>query len=86
MWGAEAFGGVVVDFGLGLGEVEGVGPGVVVEGFDPGVTGAETGFHGVGHVGEDAGAHAGALEALGPVDHGGVELGPEVGVGVDEGG
>ncbi len=34
-WGLQAFGGVLVDRGLGLGEVEGVGPGVVVEGFEP---------------------------------------------------
>ena len=86
VWGAKAFGSVVVDFGLGLGEVEGVRPCVVVEGFDPMVSGAETGFHGVGHVGEDAGADAGSLETLSPVDHGDVELSPEVGVGVDEGG
>ena len=33
--GVEALGGVEVDFGFGLGEVEGVGPGVVVEGFYP---------------------------------------------------
>ena len=31
----EAFGGVGVDGGFGLGEVEGVGPGVVVEGVEP---------------------------------------------------
>ncbi len=73
----EAFGGVLVDLGLGLGAVDGVGPGVVVEGFDPGVTGAETGFHGVGHVGEDAGADAGALELFDPGEHGWVEGGPE---------
>ena len=85
-WGGEAFGGVAVDFGLGLGEVEGVGPGVVVEGFDPGVASAESGLHGIGHVGEDAGTNTGALEALDPVDHGRVELAPEIGIGVDEGG
>ena len=72
-WGAETFGGVEVDGGFGLGEIEGVGPGVVVEGVDPGVAGAEACLHGVGHVGEDAGADAGALEALGPVEHGGIE-------------
>ena len=41
--------------------------------------------HGVADVGEDAGADAGALEGLCPVDHGEVELAPEIGVGVDEG-
>ena len=46
--------------------------------------GDEAGRHGVGHVGEDAGADAGALETLRPVDHGEVELGPEVDVGGDE--
>ena len=75
--GLEAFGGVEVDGGFGFGEVEGVGPGVVVEGFDPGVAGAEAGLHGVGHVGEDAGGDAGSLETLCPVEHGWVEGGPE---------
>jgi hypothetical protein len=80
-WGLETFGGVAVDGWLGLGEVEGVRPGVVVEGFDPGMEGAETGLHGVGHVGEDADADAGALETLRPVDHGRVELAPVLDVG-----
>ena len=84
--GGEAFGCVAIDFGFGFGEVEGVGPGVVVEGFYPGVAGAEACFHCVGHVGEDAGADAGVLETLDPVEHGRVDEAPEVGVGVDEGG
>ena len=83
-WGGEAFGGVAVDGWLGFGEVESVRPGVVVEGFDPGVQGAETDLHGVGHVGEDADADAGALETLRPVDHGRVELAPVLDVGGDE--
>jgi hypothetical protein len=82
----EAFGGVEVDSGFGLGEVEGVRPGVMVEGFYPGMAGAEAGFHGIGHVGEDSGADAGALEALDPIEHGRIDEAPEVGVGVDEGG
>ena len=73
-WGVEAFGGVAVDGGFGLGEVEGVGPGVVVEVVDPGVAGAEACLHGVGHVGEDAGGDAGSLEACGPGEHGRVEV------------
>jgi hypothetical protein len=83
-WGVEAFCGVEVDGGLGFGEVEGVRPGVVVEGFDPVVAGAEAGLHGVGHIGENAGGDAGALQVLGPVEHGEIEGGPEVGVGGDE--
>ena len=83
-WGAEAFGGVEIDGGFGFEKVEGVGPGVVVEGFDPKVAGAEACLYGVGHVGQDAGADAGALEALRPFEHGRVELRPEVGVGGDE--
>ena len=44
-WGSlEALGGVLVYLGLGFREIDGVRPGVVVEGFDPCVTGAETGF------------------------------------------
>jgi hypothetical protein len=83
-WGLQALGGVAVDCGFGFGDVEGVGPGVVVEGFDPGVAGAESGLHGAGHVGEDAGADAGALEALDPVEHRWVEGGPHVRVGCHE--
>ena len=82
--GAEAFGRVEIDGGFGFEKVEAVGPGVVIEGLDPKVTGAEACLYGVGHVGQDAGADAGALEALRPFEHGGVELRPEVGVGGDE--
>ena len=56
----------------------------MVEGFEPGVPAGEAGGHGVADVGEDAGADACALEALGPVEHGLIELAPEVGVGVDK--
>ena len=80
----QALGGVIVDLGLGLGEIDGVGPGVVVEGFDPGVAGAEASFHGVGHVGEDARGDAGALELRDPGEHGWVEGGPVFGVGGDQ--
>ena len=84
-WSAEAFGGVEVDGGLGFGEIEGVGPGVVVEFVEPAaVLCEEARFHGVGHVGEDADANTGALETLRPVDHGLIELAPEVGVGGGE--
>ena len=69
-WGAEAFGGVEVDGGLGFGEVETVGPCVVIEGFDPLVTRSEAGLHGIGHIGEDSGGDAGSLKALHPVEHG----------------
>ena len=58
---------------------------MVVEGFDPGVAGAEAGFHGVGHVGEDAGADAGALERWTQSSMGGLRW-TRVGVGGDEGG
>ena len=81
--GLEALGGVVVDLRFGLGEIDGMGPGVVIEGFDPSVAGAKACFHGVGHVGEDAGGDAGALELGDPGEHGWVEGGPEVGVGGD---
>ncbi len=84
--GAHAFGGVAVDRRFGLGEVHGVRPGLMVEGLDPLMTRAEAKLHGVGHVGEDAGADACALETLNPVEHRRVEGGPVVGVGVDEGG
>ena len=84
-WSAEAFGGVEVDGGLGLGEVERVGPGVVVEFVDPfAVLCEQPCGHGVGHVGEDADADAVVLEALCPVDHRWVELSPEIGVGGGE--
>jgi len=56
----------------------------MVEGFEPGVPAGEAGGHGVADVGEDAGADACALETLGPVEHGLIELAPEVGVGVDK--
>ncbi len=73
-WCVEALGGVEIDGRFGFGETEGVGPGVVVEGFDPGMTGAEAGFHGVGHVGEDASADAGAAKIFGPFEHGWIEV------------
>ena len=81
--GLKALDGVQVDLGLGLGEIDGVGPGVVVEGFDPGMAGAEASFHSVGHVGEDAGGDAGALELSDPGEHGWVKGGPVFGVGGD---
>jgi len=80
----EALGGVPVDGGVGLGGVEAVGPGAVIEVIEPGVFAADTKFHGIGHVGKDAGGYAGAMEALGPLGHGEVEVGPEVGVGIEE--
>ena len=83
-WGSESFSGVAVDLEFGLSESERVRPGMVIEGFDPGVTSAETCLHGVGHVGEDAGADAGAMQTLHPIDHGRIELAPEVDVGFDE--
>jgi hypothetical protein len=83
--GVEGLGSVEVDGGLGLGEVEGVRPGVVVEVLDPVVAGKQTDLHGVAHVGEDTGREAGALEGLRPLDHGKVELAPEIDVGGDEG-
>ena len=73
-WGVEAFGGVGVDGGFGLGDVEGVGPGVVVEVVEPVESRDDAGRHRVADVGEDAGADAGALETLRPLDHGEVEL------------
>ena len=50
------------------------------------IAGAKACLHGVGHVGEDAGADAGSLETLRPGEHGWVELWPRVDVGGDEGG
>lgn len=82
----EALRGVVVDGVLGLGEVERVGPGVMIEVLNPGVLGSEAGLHGVGHVGEDADTNAGALQVACPVEHRWVEGAPVVGVGGDEGG
>jgi hypothetical protein len=82
----EAFDGVEVDGGLRFGEVECVGPGVVIEGVEPVEFCEDAGCHGVGHVGEDAGRNVGALETLCPFEHWGVDLGPEVGVGCDEAG
>ena len=83
-WGVEALGGVGVDFGFGLGDFEGVGPGAVVEVGEPGELAEDADVHAVAEVGKDAGADAGVLEGLGPLDHGDVEVGPEVGVGVEE--
>ena len=81
----ERFGGVAVDVGLGLGQVEGVGPGASVEVGQPSEAGDETFCHGVADIGEDAGGDAGALEVLRPGQHGEVDLAPEVEVGGDEG-
>jgi hypothetical protein len=83
-WGLERLGGVTVDGGLGFGEVDGVGPDVVVKGFDPEMTSTEANLHVLWHVGEDAGTDAGALEASRPFEHGRVELRPEIGVCFDE--
>ncbi len=49
------------------------------------MAGEDTCGHGIANVGEDAGADASVLEGLRPVDHGEIELAPEIGVGVDEG-
>lgn len=84
-WGLERLGGVVVDSRFWLGEMEGVGPGAVVKAREPGMAGEDTRGHRIADVGEDAGADAGVLEGLCPVDHGEVELAPEIGVGMDEG-
>src|SRR3981189_652266 len=65
--GTEAFGGVEVEGGFGFGEIDGVRPGVVVEGIDPLVTGSEAGFDGVGHVGEAAGPQGRARGVASPV-------------------
>jgi len=80
----EALGGVAVDGGVGLGGGEPVGPGEVVEVPQPGVFAEDAGLHLVADVGEDAGGDAGAMEGLGPLGHGEVEVGPEVGVGIVE--
>ena len=72
--GLKAFDCVAVDGLFGLGEVEGVGPGVMVEGVEPEVLCEEAGGHGVADVGEDAGADAGLLKALREFEHGRVEL------------
>lgn len=77
---------MAVDRGIGLGGFEAVGPGAVGKLVEPGVFAEDAGLHGIGHVGEDAGGDAGSVEALRPLGHGEVEVGPEVGVGVDEGG
>ena len=82
----EADGRVTIDGELGLGEVEAVRPGAVVEVLQPRKLAEQTGVHGVAEVGEDAGANAGELKLAGPVDHGLVGDGPEIGVGLDEGG
>ena len=81
---AEAVGCMAVDGEVWLGGREPVGPGDVLEVSEPGVFADYAKFHLVGHIGEDAGGDAGALEALGPLGHGEVEIGPEVGVGVVE--
>ena len=81
----ERFGGVAVDGGFGLGEVEGVGPSTSVEVGKPIEAGDEAFGHGVADIGEDAGGDAGALEVLRPGQHGEVDLAPEVEVCGDEG-
>lgn len=83
-FGLESFGCDAVDFQFRLGQVESVGPSVVIEIVDPGVTGTKSCFHCVGHVGEDAGADAALLKAANPVEHWGVERAPEINVGGDE--
>jgi hypothetical protein len=82
---AESFGGVGVDGRIGLGDAEAVREGVVREAFEPGKAGADAGFHCVAEVGEDSGGDLGAVELLGPADHGEIGLSPELGVGLDEG-
>ena len=83
--GLEAFGGVDVDGGFGLGEIEGVGPGAVVEGARASRIWRQM----------PSAMASPMLERMpvrkpvrwrrcGPVDHGGVELCPEIDVGDDE--
>jgi len=81
----QAFGGVMVDGKLGLGDVEDVGPGVVVEVLNPGIAGEQPGLHSIAHVREDAGGYARSLERLGPLKHRLIDPSPEVDVGGDEG-
>ena len=83
-WGREAGCGVGVDDGFGLGEVECVGPSLMVEAGEPGAGGDDAAHHLVSDVGEDSGSDSGALEGEGPVDHGLVGAGPEGGVCGDE--
>lgn len=53
---------------------------MVVKGDDPRVFGGEAGGHGIADVREDAGADSCTLQVLDPVEHGGVDLAPEVGI------
>lgn len=82
--GVETFGCVEVDGGIRFGGSECVGPGAVVKVGEPGVFLGESGGHAVADVGEDTCGDARALEALGPVEHGSVDQGPEIGVCFDE--
>jgi len=75
---------VVVDGGVGLGDAEAVGEGVVGEVLEPVEAAQDAGLHSVAEVGEDTGFDAGVAELGGPVDHGLVGLGPEGVVGGEE--
>jgi hypothetical protein len=83
--GVKRLGGVDVDGGFGLGEVEGVGPSTSVEVGKPIEAGDEAFGHGVADIGEDAGGDAGSLKVLRPGQHREVDLAPEVEIGGDEG-
>src|ERR1700738_2419543 len=83
-WGLERGRSAEVDGGLGFGEVEGVGPGAVVEVGEPVESREQAGGHGVADIGKDSGREAGPLEGLGPLEHRWVELAPEVEVGGDQ--
>jgi len=75
---AEALDGALVDGGGGLDDAVLVRPCAVSEVRYPGMLVAQAGFHGVANVGEDAGADAALLQAVGPLHHGAVDLSPDL--------
>jgi len=82
--GFETFSGGGIDGGFGFCEEKLVRPDVVIKGGEPIELAEEAVGHSVTDVGENAGTDACGLKALCPLDHGGVEAGPELDVGVDE--
>jgi len=82
----ESLCGGMVDSQLRLGESKRVRPGAMVEAAEPFEALEEALGHGVTDIGENAGADAGTLKALGPLDHWLIRLSPKVEVGIQQSG
>lgn len=77
----QGFGGSEVDGWFGLCHEHRVRPCAVVEAGEPWQPGEDAVGDGVADVGEDARADSGVLQTASPLDHGQVEVGPDVDVG-----